>query len=83
MFTLFAKLPPLRDVVGSAVKNIDLAIGTIGSHDFLLDRFADAHMLDHVVQRRLLVLPFLRWDDLDDSGRHAVTVDFVHLKYVS
>lgn len=79
MLALIAELSPLRDVVRSAVEDVDLTVGAIGSHDILFDRFSDPDLFDQVVQWRLFVLPFLGGDNLNDSRLHAVTVYFFHL----
>jgi hypothetical protein len=80
MFTLFAKCPPLREVVGSPVEDIDLSVRAIGSHDILLDWLSNPNLFDEVVDFWQGVFPFLWRDDLDDTRLHSVRVDFLHLK---
>lgn len=46
MFALVAKLSPLRQIVGSLVEDVDLAVGTVGSHYILLDRLSNSDWLD-------------------------------------
>ena len=65
------------------MKDIDLAVCAIGPHDVLLDWLLDLDLLDQFVQGWQRVLPFLRRDDLDDSGSHAVRVYLRHLPYMS
>lgn len=61
------------------VKNIDLSIGSVGTHDFLFDRLSDSDLLHEVVQGRKLLSPFFGRDDLDDTRLHAVRIDLRHL----
>ncbi len=50
MLALVAELSPLGQVVGPLMEDVDLAVGAIGTHNILLDRFADADLFDEVVQ---------------------------------
>lgn len=79
MLTLFAQLPPLRNIVRSAVKNINLAISSVGAHDILLDRLSYSNGFDELIKRRLGGFPFAGGDDLDDAGFHAIRIHFLHL----
>lgn len=79
MLALITKLPPLGEVVGALVKNIDLAVCSIGTHNVLLDRLANADLLDQVVYGWQRLLPLLWSNDFDDPRFHAVLVDFFHL----
>jgi len=81
MLTLVAKLSPLREVVGALVKDVDLAIRSIGPHYVLLDRLANSDLLDQVVHGRQRLLPLLGRNDLDDAGFHTVPVDLFHKEF--
>lgn len=76
---MFAKLAPLRQVVRSAVEDVDLAICAVGAHDVLLDGLANLDELDEVIERRLRSCPVGRGDNFDDARLHAIAVDLVHL----
>lgn len=80
MFALVAKLPPLRQVVGSLMKDVDLAVGTVGSHYVLLDRLSNSNWFDELAQIWERVLPFVWRYDLDDAGLHTVGIDGSHLQ---
>ena len=80
MLALVAKLTPLRKVVGTLVKKVDLAIGTTRPKNILLDRLPNPDHLDKLIVVIQLAFPFLGRDDLDDAGLHAILVDFLHLE---
>jgi hypothetical protein len=79
MLTLVTELSPLRQIVGSLVKNVHLTIGTVGSHDFLLDGLTDPDLLHQIVESRQLLLPLLRRYDFNDTGFHPIGIDLLHL----
>ena len=83
MLALVAELPPVGEIVGALMKDVDLSICAIGSHDVLLDRLANSDLLDEVVDRWRRVLPLLRRNDFDDARFHAVLVDLFHLHSIS
>ncbi len=79
MFTLLTELTPLWEVVRSLMKDVDLSIGAVRAHDFLFDWLSDGDLFDQIIQNSELFFPFLRRDDLDDAGLHAVGINLLHL----
>ena len=61
------------------MKDIDLSISSIGTHDFLLNWLPDGDLLHQLVQDGEVVFPFLRRDNLDNARLHAIRIDFFHL----
>lgn len=80
MFTLIAESPPLWQVVGALMQDIDLAVGAVGAHDVLLDGVSDPDVFDQFVEFGEGIFPLLRRDDFDNARLHAIAVDFFHLQ---
>ena len=80
MLALVAELTPLRKIVGTLVKKVDLAIGTTRAQDILLDGLPNPDHFNKLIVVVQLAFPFLGRDDLDDAGLHAILVDFLHLE---
>lgn len=80
MFALVAELPPLWQVIGSLVEDVDLTIGTVGAHDILLDRLSNSDRFDELAKIRERALPVVWRDDLDNAGLHSIGINSFHLQ---
>lgn len=80
MFALVAELPPLRQVIGSLVEDVDLTIGTVGAHDILFDRLSNSNRFDELAEILERVLPVVWRDDLENAGLHSVRINSFHLQ---
>lgn len=49
------------------MEDVDLTISSVGAHDVLLDRLADANLLDKLIEVWERLLPFRRRNDFDNS----------------
>lgn len=79
MLALVAELAPLGEVVGSLVEDVDLSVGSIRTHDVLLDGIPHSDCLDKLVEGGERILPFLRRNDFDNARLHSILVDLFHL----
>ena len=74
---LIGQVLPFGQVVGALFFDVGLSINSLRTYELLCDGILDLDRFDKLVEVRLLVSPFLRGNNLDDTRFHAVLVDLV------